>query len=459
MSDMTPTSESAKTRSWANPSVVAFAGDRDPLIAAREEAAVLHELAVAADAAGPPVDVFALAEYLGIGLSARHDLVDARIRSTASGMVLDYNPSRPRGRLRFSIAHELAHSRFDDVGDRTRFRSAAGSVAAADSDDWELELVCDVIASELLMPADIIDGLLTIDPDIDFLMEYRRKMDVSTEALLRRIVRGTPRPLALVAFSRPTDSNDGVLRADYIDASRTAPDVLPELSHGDRLRGLESVLACSAVGQTARGEGIVRGTPVRIQAVGVPAYPGRRWPRVLALLEPIGASRSVGGVDFVTGDIAEAADGDAPVVIAHVVPDSTHAWSRFGAGGALGRAFPHAAAAYRAWVLTDPSRRNLGAVHFSVVPTRPEVTVASVVAQAGFGQSTRLRLDYTALERALAVVGEHAAAGAATVHVPRLGAGQAGGRWDLIEAALRRQLVDRGVSVVVHTLPSTRSMV
>jgi hypothetical protein len=452
MSDTT--SEAASARSWMNPSVVAFSRGRDPLVAAREEAAILHELAVVADAAGPPVDVFALAEHLGITLSARHDLVDAQIKATDAGMVLEYNPSRPRGRLRFNIAHELAHSRFADVGNRPRHRSAAGSVATVDGDDWELELVCDVVASELLMPPDIVDGILTIDPDIDFLMEYRRRMDVSTEALLRRIVRGTPRPLVLAALSRPTDSNDGQLRADYVDASPTGVDLMPGLSHGDRLRDLATALACSAVGQTARGEETVQGVAVRVQAVGIPAYPGRRWPRVLALLEPVGAPRSVDGIEFVAGDIVEAADADVPVVIAHVVPDSTHAWSRFGVGGALGRAFPHAAGAYRAWVLTDPSRRALGSVHFSDVPTHPGVTVASVVAQAGFGASSRPRLDYDALERGLARVGERAAESNAIVHVPRLGAGQAGGRWDLIEAALSRQLVDRGVPVVVHTLPS-----
>jgi hypothetical protein len=35
-----------------------------------------------------------------------------------------------------------------------------------------------------------------------------------------------------------------------------------------------------------------------------------------------------------------------------------------------------------------------------------------------------------------------------------LGAGQAGGRWDVIEASLVEQLTSKKIDVVVHTLPS-----
>lgn len=443
-------------RSWSNRSVLAFAGGRDPIVAARDEARGLYDAALEARAGGPPVDVLALAEHLGVALNPRDDLIDAQIRAVDGRMSIEYNPSRPRGRLRFSIAHELAHSRFPDVADQPRHRTAAGSIDFdVDSDDWELELVCDIIAAELLMPASSVAGLITIDPDIDFLMEARRRLDVSTEALLRRVVRESSRPILLVAASRPLDSAGQDIRVDYVDRSVGSVEHLPSLAHRERVSGMTTLLACSAVGQTSRGVETMKGVEVRVQAVGVPAYPGRRWPRILALLEPTSTPSSAEGIEFVTEDIVSAASSADPVIIAHVVPDATRGWSRFGVGGALARAFPLSASSYRGWVLSDPANQTLGNVHL----TQPlgaggATTIASLVAQAGFGQSTQPRLDYDALAVALAYVADVALRGGATVHVPRLGAGQAGGRWDLIQDILREQLTSRGVPVVVHTLPA-----
>ncbi|CAN7219702.1 ImmA/IrrE family metallo-endopeptidase [Microbacterium sp. LjRoot45] len=444
-------------RYWSNRSVLAFAAGKDPIVAAREVARELYDAALEAGAGGPPVDVLALAERLGLALNPRDDLIDAQIRVIDGRMSIEYNPGRPRGRLRFSIAHELAHSRFPDVADQPRHRTAAGSVeSVVASDDWELELICDIIAAELLMPDSSVAGLLTIDPDIDFFMEARRRLDVSTEALLRRVVGESSRPILLVAASRPMDMGGQDIRVDYVDRSPRSVELLPALEHGERVDGLTTLLACSAVGQTSRGMENVKGVDVRVQAVGVPAYPGRRWPRILALVEPISTPSSAEGIEFVTGDIVTAGSNAGPVIIAHVVPDSTRGWSRFGVGGALTRAFPLSASSYRGWVLSDPANQKLGNVHFSQPPgTGGSTTIASLVAQAGFGRSTQPRLDYHALSASLASVADVALRDGATVHVPRLGAGQAGGRWDMIQDILLHQLTSKGVPVVVHTLPAS----
>jgi hypothetical protein len=45
----------------------------------------------------------------------REDLYDARLVPAEGGRVrLEFNPTRPRGRVRFTIAHELAHTFFPD---------------------------------------------------------------------------------------------------------------------------------------------------------------------------------------------------------------------------------------------------------------------------------------------------------------------------------------------------------
>lgn len=422
---------------------------------ARTLAAGLVAEAQTLGVAGPPVDVFALAAGRGIGLKPTHDLADAQIVPADDGLSIAYNPNRPRGRLRFSIAHEIAHALFPDVADQPRHRTSSGSVEGiAEGDDWELELICDVIAAELLLPEQAVSGILNVDPDIDFLMEIRRRWDVSTEALLRRVTSASPRPLILVAASRPGNGSETAIRLDYAVRSATATNVLPELGHGSILDDIEPMLKCAAIGQTNRGSATVGGHDLFVQAVGAPAYPGRSWPRVLALLEPKEGRLSEPNLTFVTADLLTDI-GEGPIIFAHVVSDSVRGWSRFGVAGSLGKAFPDFAGAYRAWTLSDSAHLTLGNVHFveRVIQGR-SVTVASIVAQAGFGRASHDRLQYDALDTAFQKICQEAKKQSATVHVPRLGAGQAGGRWDRVEDLLLADLTRHEVQVVVHTPPA-----
>ncbi|MCU1579101.1 MAG: putative Zn peptidase [Rhodoglobus sp.] len=417
----------------------------------------LVELANQQGLSGPPVDVFGLASALGIQLRPKDDLLDARIIATEmQDLVIEYNPSRPRGRLRFSIAHEIAHSRFADVADRPRHRTAAGSIADVATDDWELELVCDVIAADLLIPGQAVEGLLTVDPDIDFIMETRRKWDVSTEALLRRLVEATPRSLTMLATSRPTHLASLAMRVDYVASSARAreSDLLAAIGHGDLLENIQPLLNCAAVGQTVRGTVEIAEEKLYLQCVGVPAYPGSQWPRVLALLEREDERLAISGLDFVVSDLLEVAEGRTPVIFAHVVSGSVRTWNHVGAAGTLAKAFPDFAQAFRAWTIASPRNLDLGGLHFVErdIADR-KVGVASLVAQEGFGGGGP-RLRYDALEESLAKLADLATTRQAEIHLPRLGAGQAGGRWDEVERLVVSYLVDAGLKVVVHTRPS-----
>lgn len=469
---------------WSNPSVLAFAGGADPLAKARAVAAQLAQVARDHNLQGPPVDVLGLARALGISMRPVNEVADARIgagqaredlsllsedpaQSPAeadvfpggtAGLTIDYNPSRPRGRLRFSIAHELAHACFADVADQVRHRTGTGAVAEVDDgDNWELELLCNVIAAELLIPDEAVEGLLNIPTDIDFAMETRRRWDVSTEALLRRLVTAVPRPMTMIATSRVARYGQPVVRVDYADVSAAtdADSPLRGLRHGDVLSDAQVFLDCVAVGQTVRGQISIGGQVFTAQCVGAPAYPGSRFPRVLALLEKPDQPGSHPGIEYVTGDLLELGDGDHPVVIGHVVSDSVHGWGRFGVGAALAAALPDAARAFRAWTIADPDHLKLGNVHFldQYLGGRP-VQVASMVAQHGFGRGQAVRLRYDALERCLQTLARRAERDEASVHIPRIGAGQAGGRWDIIADLVDAHLVSRGIAVTVHTRPA-----
>lgn len=381
-----------------------------------------------------------------------------RFVASDANLVLEYNPTRPRGRLRYSVAHELAHALFPDAGQDIRNRTHTGAIEQLGTDDsWQLELLCNVGAAELLMPTNAIEGLLNIDTDIDFLMAQRARFHVSTEAMLRRLVHATERPMALAAFNRVTDTAESVMRCEYVLPSRAWSG---DLKRGDEIPPETPISAPTAVGQTAHGTGDIGGE-VDIQAVGIPPYPRRSLPRVLALLEsPHIQRRRSEGINFVTADIADVFGDAAPgpgqrVIVAHVVNDTARTWGGRGVAAALTRQVPDAAKAYRAWSVAVPDNLTLGNVHqVDVSAGTGVVTVASMVAQRGYGPSPTPRLSYVALARALEQLATFAALADAEVHMPRIGAGQSGGRWDLIEATIERTLLAQDVPVVVYTMPS-----
>jgi hypothetical protein len=466
-------------RTWTNASVRSLSPHADPLTAVSSMVTDLLLSAADEGAVGTPTDPFQLAALMGIGLRPHFDIADARLiaapkdgsgapsQTTAEAplarfvpastrLIIEYNPTRPRGRLRYSVAHELAHAFFPDAASEPRHRTYTGAVEElANDDSWQLELLCNVAAAEILMPTAAIEGLLDTDTDIDFLMSKRAKFHVSTEALMRRLVHATSRPMALAAFNRVHDTVSAPLRCDYVLTSRAWTG---NLERGTVVEREHFPAAPTAVGQTTRGRATIDDRSWNVQTVGTAAYPGRALPRVLALVEPLEATHdALPGLTYRMGDIADAVRDASgrPVIVAHLVNDATHAWGRYGPAGALARVVPDAAKAFRFWTIADPDNLTLGQVHAVKVPANNDqmITVASLVAQAGYGPSSVPRVSYVSLAQALDTLAEVAqsAGEGATVHMPRIGAGEGGGRWDLIEATIERTLLARDIPVVVYT--------
>ena len=91
------------TSDWTNLSVQRLAGAHDPLEYIVQRARELALDAMAAGWSGPPFDPLSLAGHLGMRVVPRDGLTDARLISDEQGFVVEYNPLRPRGRLRYSI--------------------------------------------------------------------------------------------------------------------------------------------------------------------------------------------------------------------------------------------------------------------------------------------------------------------------------------------------------------------
>ena len=135
---------------WNHPSVLALAGDGNPLETIIEMARNVVAKAFDQGWSGPPFDPFELAALQRISVAARHDVRDARIvAANRRGFRIEFNPSRPRARLRYSIAHEIAHTLFPDCSDQVRNRLHHQESVG---ESWQLESLCNVAAAEFLMP-------------------------------------------------------------------------------------------------------------------------------------------------------------------------------------------------------------------------------------------------------------------------------------------------------------------
>jgi hypothetical protein len=128
---------------WTNKSVLEFAGNGDPIKLIESKARELVLKARDAGWTGPPYNPLAIADLLKIPVEANGDVTDARTVAHNAGVKIEFNPTRPRERVRFSIAHEIAHTLFPDVAEQTRHRSGP----SASADEWQLEMLCNLAAA------------------------------------------------------------------------------------------------------------------------------------------------------------------------------------------------------------------------------------------------------------------------------------------------------------------------
>jgi len=146
-------------------------------------------------------------------------------------------------------------------------------------------------------------------------------------------------------------------------------------------------------------------------------------------------------ITYVKGD-ATAPVGDGKKIIVHVCND-IGAW---GAGFvlALSKKWKQPEAQYRAM-----SKRMLGTVE--LVRVEDDIWVANMIGQ----QNTKPSSDgtppirYGAVRAALATVNDKAYLNRATIHMPRIGCGLAGGKWEEIESIVRDVM---SVDVYVYDL-------
>jgi O-acetyl-ADP-ribose deacetylase (regulator of RNase III) len=436
-----------RNQNWSNPSVLRLAGDSDPVEVISAKVRDLIYQAFEQGWSGPPYDPFALAALKGIEVAPSGDVLDAQILTAKGGALrILFNPDRPPARINYSVAHEIGHSLFPDCAEIVRHRlKHTGSTR----DEWQLEMLCNLAAAEILMPV----GSLRredLDPAIDAISELRKRYAVSSEAVLLRMLRLTQTKCLGFVARREPDTSLGHYQLDYAfpSGSWKSP-----LHSGWQLPAHSVVSQCTAIGFTAKGneKWIESGHGWRVEALGIPPYPGRTFPRVMGIVRPIDQTEGTKAqITYLRGDATEPR-GNGLRILAHIVSDRALVWGA-GFGRVVRKKWPKVQDEFAKWAVGQRGNLALGNLHIS--PVDESLVVAHLVAQHGVGPSKTPRIRYGAIESSLKKLADFAVAKSASVHMPRIGTGQAGGSWEIVGEIIEDTLCRKKVEVTVYDLPS-----
>ena len=427
---------------WTNKSVLEFAQGDDPVARMEAKARELALTAMDDGWEGPPYDPIALARWKNLTVAARSDIPDARTVPLDDGnLILEYNPMRPRGRLRFSIAHEVAHTLFADCASEIRNRATYNE---GPSDNWQLEVLCNIGAAELLMPMGSFKELAGRELSIASILALRKQFDTSMEACIIRMVKLSRISCAAFCVSR---HSGGKYRVDYVIGS---PGSLPPVGIGFEVPATSSVVEANAIGFTSVGEENWNGKRVRVECVGLAPYPGTLSPRVVGIL--INQDHS----EFKPPQLKEVIGnalkphGSGVKLIAHVIPNVKTLWGGGGFASQVRRHFPQVWQQFVEQTSADKGSLELGTILSGRVSE--ELQVVHMVAQRGIGPMGVQRLRTSALATSLSRLRAEARELDASVHMPRIGTGHGGANWDLVREIVMAELVDKGITTTVYSL-------
>ncbi|GAA2499834.1 macro domain-containing protein [Winogradskya humida] len=149
----------------------------------------------------------------------------------------------------------------------------------------------------------------------------------------------------------------------------------------------------------------------------------------------------------IKGD-ATSPQASGPKVIAHCCNDMG-GWGK-GFVLALSKRWPEPEADYRRWH-RERSGNDFGLGALRLVAVRPDTWVANLIGQHGTRRgSAGPPIRYDAVAKGLMALGDEALRLRASVHMPRIGCGLAGGKWERIEPLVVESLCARDVPVTVY---------
>lgn len=150
-------------------------------------------------------------------------------------------------------------------------------------------------------------------------------------------------------------------------------------------------------------------------------------------------------IEYLTGDATQPI-GEGNKILVHICND-VGGWGR-GFVLALSNKWAKPEREYQRWFQSNKDF-ELGNVQF--VEVEQDLLVANVIGQRDVVfQDSIPPIRYEAVEEGLKKVAYKAKEINASIHMPRIGSGLAGGDWDKIESIIVSELADKGLKVTVY---------
>lgn len=433
--------------SWSNDSVRRFmeiAKTKTPIEEIRRKAKDFALSALEKGWSGPPFDPFQLANLMGVDLFPNERIPDARLVPLGKkDFRIEYNPLQNANRINFSIFHEIGHTFFPDYTEKIRNRETQTSAS-----NWELEMLCNIAAAELLLPYSSFSAIVNSNPvNFDTVKEISTQFNASLESILLKYTEVSDKPCAVVVAKYDTNNN---LRVIYSKSSRSfKSDLKKYMIIPDSSKAYE----CFNPGWHISAKevwGDFNKAPIIMHAIGLQPLKHTMENRVAMLLTPESIDdRPVHVISTVVRD-ARQPIGKGIKIIVQVV-NSVGAVGR-GFGRSLAVKWPETKISIQEWK-REKGQFKLG--NYKVVQVEKDIYVFQLLAQKGLSSplSGNTTLSYSALKDGLAQLREIALELGATIHLPRIGAGEARGNWGIIESIIHDELLLHDIEVTLYVQP------
>lgn len=149
---------------------------------------------------------------------------------------------------------------------------------------------------------------------------------------------------------------------------------------------------------------------------------------------------------YLTGDATRPQMNGNKIII-HVCND-IGGWGK-GFVMAISNKWPMPEKQYREW---HKSKQNFALGEIQLVKVEDDIWVANMIGQRDIKKGTEGNppIRYEAVATALMKVAKFALANNATIHMPRIGCGLAGGKWEEMEKIIKAELIMKEIAVIVY---------
>ncbi|MEO0477380.1 MAG: macro domain-containing protein [Planctomycetota bacterium] len=158
-------------------------------------------------------------------------------------------------------------------------------------------------------------------------------------------------------------------------------------------------------------------------------------------------AKNLNNINYIQGDATQPV-GDGNKIIAHVCND-IGGWGK-GFVVAISKRWPQPEQDFREWYANrEDNDFALGSAR--LVQVEKDLWVANMIGQHKKTPTKGVPpVRYEAIREALDSISDEASRLNASVHMPRIGCGLAGGEWDKIEPLIKQTLCDRDIAVSVY---------